>query len=151
QLELVADSLQRHSSLPPLAAALTIGGPCCLAPLPTLGRKSLANSLGCCRPLILVIGERKATRFCWRGPILVPRHSQHTLADGLLLVRPHRLQRAVPATEPNVDRPDLDSVSGRVTNDRRRRIEAHRLRVEQGTGKLRGIVASQVGCHVADE
>ncbi len=49
--------------------------------------------------------------------------------------RRRRLQRAVPVGVIDIDRADLDAVLLRIAHDLRRRVEAHRLAVEQGGGE----------------
>ena len=63
-------------------------------------------------------------------------------AGGALLVR---LQRAVPVARVHVHRPHLDAVAPRVPHDLRRRVEAHRLAVEQRRGERRRVVALEPG------
>ena len=48
-----------------------------------------------------------------------------------------RLQRAVPARGVDADRPDLDAVRAGIAHDLRRRVEPHRLRVQQGGSRTR--------------
>ena len=48
--------------------------------------------------------------------------------------RGERLQRAVTFAEVDIDRPHLDAVP-RVADDLRRRVEAHRLAVQQRAGE----------------
>ena len=51
-----------------------------------------------------------------------------------------RLQRAVPGARDDAWRAHLDAVALRVLDDRRRAVEAHRLRVEQRAGELGRVV-----------
>ena len=53
-----------------------------------------------------------------------------------LVVR--RLQRAVPAGGVDADRPDLDAMRRGVAHDLGRRVEAHRLGVEQAAQNTSG-------------
>ena len=56
-----------------------------------------------------------------------------------------RLQRAVPAAEIDVDRANFDAVLLGVADDLRRRVEPHRLRIQQRTGKNIGVAALDPG------
>ena len=58
-------------------------------------------------------------------------HHAHAEADGEAVLVVGRLQRAVPAGGVDADRPDLDAMVAGIADDLRRRIETHRLRVEQ--------------------
>ncbi len=61
------------------------------------------------------------------------------------------LQRAVPAGEVHVDRTDLDAVVLGVAHDLRRRVEAHRLAVEERGGEHVRVVAFDPGRGVDQE
>ena len=51
------------------------------------------------------------------------------------------LERAVPLADRHVDRPHLDAVPARIADELRRRVEAHRLGVEQRAQEGRRLVA----------
>ena len=57
----------------------------------------------------------------------------------------HRLQRAVPIRMVDIDGPNLDPVLGRVADNLRRSVEAHRLTVQQRAGEDGGIAAFHPG------
>ena len=65
--------------------------------------------------------------------------------------RLRRLQRAVPVAHRHVDGPHVDAVPARVLHELRRRVEAHRQRVEQRAGERRGLVALEPRGDVDDE
>ena len=59
--------------------------------------------------------------------------------------RARRLQRAIPIRQVHIHRPHLDAMLLRVAHDLRRRVEAHRLAVEQRGGEHIRIVAFDPG------
>ena len=61
------------------------------------------------------------------------------------------LQRAVPVADRHVRGPHFDAVPARVLHELRRRVEAHRQRVEQRAGERRGLVALQPRGDVDEE
>ena len=61
------------------------------------------------------------------------------------------LERAVPVAGRHVDRAHLDAVADRVVDDRGRRVEAHRLGVEQRAGEHIRVVTAEPGGGVGDE
>ena len=59
--------------------------------------------------------------------------------------RDNRLERAVPETEIDVCLARFDAMLARAAHDLRRRVEAHRLRIEQRSGKRRRVMAFDPG------
>ena len=72
-------------------------------------------------------------------------------ARGAAAPRAPRLQRAVPVAVIDVDRAHLDAVLARVAHDLRRRVEAHRLAVEQRRGEDVGVVAFEPGRDIDEQ
>ncbi len=62
-----------------------------------------------------------------------------------------RLQRAIPAAGVDADRPHLHAMLAGVAHDLRRRVEAHRLRVQQRAAEHVRMVALQPGRGIGDQ
>ncbi len=84
------------------------------------------------RPVPLALGDDK------RGVVLAD-------VRDVLDPHPHRavLVRALRERAVHVGRPHLDALALRVAHERRRRVEAHRLRVQERAEELRRVVVAQ--------
>ena len=101
---------------------------------------------------------RRRRRACRRAPRRSRRASALARPRDHAQAEPHgeasvagRLQRAVPARGVDVDRPHLDAVLAGVAHDLRRRVEAHRLGVEQGGAEHVRVVALHPGRGIGDQ
>src|SRR5205823_6441977 len=83
----------------------------------------------------------------WRGPLPLPPETRR----GIFRPGRHRLQGAVPEAVVDVDRADFDAVLLRVADDLRRRVESHRLAVQQGAGEDIGMEALDPGRDIDQE
>ena len=63
----------------------------------------------------------------------------------------HRLERAIPCADLRVEGPHDHLMALGVFDNRRRRVKAHRLGVEQRASKLRRIVAFEPGRRISDQ
>ena len=80
-----------------------------------------------------------------------PLHHAQAEPDGEAVFVVGRLQRAVPAGGVDADRPDLDAMLARVAHDLGRRVEAHRLRVQQRGAEDVRMPALQPGRGIGDQ
>ena len=60
-------------------------------------------------------------------------------------------ERALPVADAHVDRPHLDAVLARIAHQLRRRVEAHRLGVEQAAEEGVGVVALDPAADVGEQ
>src|SRR5262245_9952287 len=61
------------------------------------------------------------------------------------------LQGAIPGANDNIDRRNNEIVPLSILDNRRRHVESHRLGVQQGTGKFRGIIAFKPRRRISDK
>ena len=61
------------------------------------------------------------------------------------------LERGVPVAPEHVDVPHLHAVPARVVHEARCRVKSHRLRVQEGAGKMRGIMRLLPGREVDEQ
>ena len=72
-------------------------------------------------------------------------------ANGEAIRAARWLQRAVPTGKVDIDGPDLDAVLPGVAHHLRRRVEAHRLRVQERAAEHVGMVAFHPGRGIGDQ
>ena len=101
-------------------------------------RRSSARA--CARSCTLANGDVAARRHdALRGLFAKTFHQAQAEPQRGCIVRA-AFERAVPVAVADADGPHLDAMLARVAHELRRRVEAHRLAVEQRAGERRGLV-----------
>src|SRR5438132_550785 len=101
---------------------------------------------GTCTSCIVIPSRRRGT--C-TSCIVIPSRRRGTCTSCTVIPSLRRgtcfcfFQRAIPFADCHIDRQHVDAVASRIGNQLRRRVKAHRLRIEQCAAKRRGLVVLQ--------